>query len=114
MDTSYAQLVERESVRQTLDGWYAGWTDKPSLAMVHGREGAGKSWAVLDWWRRLENQPLTLLITSNMPFKMSDPQCLLEDALILPGPPHGVKSDRLLDIRASRHGGAVRREPDGR
>lgn len=81
LDSGYAELVERTGVRGALDGWHAGWAGNPSLAMVHGREGAGKSWAALDWWSRLPDPPLTLLITSNMPFPSSDPRDVLEDAL---------------------------------
>ena len=56
-------VVRRRAVDGALQAWYAG--DHPVAALV-GDEGSGKSWAVLDWERRLRssvnNAPLTVFI----------------------------------------------------
>ena len=56
-------VVRRKTVDAALDTWYA--SDDPVTALL-GDEGTGKSWAVLDWERRLRfgvrNAPLTVFI----------------------------------------------------
>ena len=56
-------VVRRKTVDAALDAWYAG--DDPVTALL-GDEGTGKSWAVLDWERRLRSTvrsaPLTVFI----------------------------------------------------
>ena len=56
-------VVRRKTVSNALDAWYAG--DVPVTALL-GDEGTGKSWAVLDWERRLrcarDDAPLTVFI----------------------------------------------------
>lgn len=81
LDTAYATPVDRKEIREALDAWYDGWGTFPACAVVHGREGAGKSWAALDWWHRRTERPLTLLITSNMVLSSLDPLDLLSEAL---------------------------------
>lgn len=81
LDATYATPVDRKEIREALDAWYDGWGTLPACAVVHGREGAGKSWAALDWWRRRTDRPLTLLITSNMVLSSLDPLDLLSEAL---------------------------------
>ena len=80
LDGAYAQRVERQGVSASLSRWYTGPSVVSGLAMVHGREGVGKSWAVMDWWARLPDPPLTLLITGNMALRSEDAGDVLAEA----------------------------------
>ena len=42
-----AHLIKRMSARSGLDAWWASST--PSVCVVKGREGVGKTWVTLDW-----------------------------------------------------------------
>lgn len=81
LDHDYAPLVDRPTIRDAFTVWWRGWSERPSVGLAHGREGVGKSWAALDWWTRLEEQPLTLLVTSNMAMASEEPLDLLSDEL---------------------------------
>jgi|GEM_PF-4248698 len=65
-DRAFGVFAERAVVTSGLNTWYGGWQAKPTLGVVHGPEGIGKSWAAMGWWSQLADQPLTLIVTSNM------------------------------------------------
>lgn len=64
-DVGFQPYIERPVPQAALSAWYAAWPDHHSLAAVLGREGNGKSWATMAWWKGLTGKPLTLVLTSN-------------------------------------------------
>lgn len=80
-DTEFSIFVGRPAVRQGLDNWLSRWRTDHLLAIAIGREGVGKSWAVMDWWSNLPERPLTLLVTSNIMFPSADPVALMAHLL---------------------------------
>lgn len=65
VDSHFQPYVERAATQASLESWYIAWPEHHGLAAVLGREGNGKSWATMGWWRLLDPKPLTLVITSN-------------------------------------------------
>lgn len=81
-DGSFSVSIDRPSIRSALDTWYATWDSRHAVGVLHGREGAGKSWVGLDWWNTLLIKPLTLLTTSNVDVSAEDSIDLLAGLLI--------------------------------
>ena len=58
-------VVQRANTNAQLDKWYAG---PDAVAALLGDEGMGKTWAALDWHRRLgsfdDNSPLTVFLSA--------------------------------------------------
>ena len=54
-------VIQRRSTDAELDDW---WENGPEAAVLIGDEGTGKSWAVLDWVRRIGTvgSPLTVFV----------------------------------------------------
>ncbi|HEV8628792.1 MAG TPA: restriction endonuclease, partial [Thermoanaerobaculia bacterium] len=44
-----ALVVPRPRFHAALDAWWQAWSQSPSVAVVHGREGSGKTWLVASW-----------------------------------------------------------------
>ncbi|HEX4952692.1 MAG TPA: NACHT domain-containing protein [Thermoanaerobaculia bacterium] len=44
-----AFVVPRPRYQAFLDAWWQGWSERPSVALVHGQEGSGKTWLVASW-----------------------------------------------------------------
>ena len=54
-------IIQRRSTDAELNEW---WENGPEAAVLIGDEGTGKSWAILDWVRRLDTRrsPLTVFV----------------------------------------------------
>jgi hypothetical protein len=64
--------VTRASVDRALDDWWRGPAQNDSPAVVVGFEGAGKTWATLDWLiRRQADQPVVLMVPSSAAVSLS-------------------------------------------
>lgn len=79
-DPTFQRYVERRTPEAALSEWYDAWSAQPTVAVVVGHEGNGKSWTTMAWWRGLRVRPLTLLITSNRDIG-NDASALLGGAL---------------------------------
>ena len=44
-----AHVVPRPRYHAALDAWWQAWSEGPSVALVHGLEGSGKTWQVASW-----------------------------------------------------------------
>jgi hypothetical protein len=64
-DGRFQPHIERTALQASLNAWYTTWPEHHRLAAVLGREGTGKSWAMMAWWKILSAKPLTLVISSN-------------------------------------------------
>jgi hypothetical protein len=80
-DGGFSEWISRPRIKSALDVWYTGWSSNHAVGVLHGREGAGKSWIGLDWWSALSVKPLTLLITSNIDTSAEDAFDLLAHML---------------------------------
>jgi len=80
-DADFQPYVERAEPQASLNAWYAAWPEHHGLAAVPGREGNGKSWATMAWWKNLDARPLTLTLTSNR-VTTSDALTLVASALL--------------------------------
>ena len=58
--------VRRSGVHEALNAWWQGLASEDAPAVVVGEEGAGKTWATLDWLiDSKKDQPIVLLIPSS-------------------------------------------------
>lgn len=84
---SQEKRIRREAVHEDLDKWWNGSARNDAPAVVIGREGTGKTWAVLDWLTaKHEEQPAVLVVPSssvneNVPFSESNLMQFLAERL---------------------------------
>lgn len=63
---AYTTTIKRPRVHAGLDRWWASRAKEDAPAAVIGWQGAGKTWATLQWaFERLADQPLVLLVPSS-------------------------------------------------
>lgn len=63
---AYHTTIRRVRVQRSLDNWWRGNAQQDAPAAVIGWQGAGKTWATLQWTLdRVEEQPLVLVVASS-------------------------------------------------
>lgn len=75
-----ASHVRRSAASGELDVWHAASGAEKQPVLVTGRDGTGKTWAVLDWLQsRLDRLPITILApSSSIPTSLSDRSALID------------------------------------
>lgn len=80
-----ARTIPRTELHDGLDEWFGNWPDACAPAAVLGEEGAGKTWACVDWLLRRQGAsidfPLTAVVTFNLVTEPPAPGALFANAL---------------------------------